>query len=57
MDKNAAAAWRQAGSGFTPVSDKLLRMHMKSHIGFVFIVVVYAPTNEPGREEESEKFY
>ena len=57
MSKEAKTAWRKAGSVFTPVSDGILRVHMKSDIGLVSIIAVYAPTNESGREEESEKFY
>ena len=57
MSKEAGTAWRKAGTVFTSVSDRILRVRMKSHIGLVSIIAVYAPTNVPGREEESEKFY
>ena len=57
MGGDAATAWKQAGSVFFPVSDRLLRVRLKIHTGFVSIIAVYAPTNEPGCVEESEKFY
>ena len=57
MSERAVAARKQAGSVFSPVPDRLLRVHLRSHTGFVTIIAVYAPTNEPGNAEEADKFY
>ena len=57
MDRDATTAWRQAGTVLSPVSDRILRVRLKTHTGFASIIAVYAPTNEPKRVEESEKFY
>ena len=57
LEKCAASAWRLAGSVFTPVSENILRMQLKSHTGHVSVIAVYTPTNEAGNEEETKKFY
>ena len=57
LSESAASAWRSAGSVFHPVSERILRIRLKSHIGFMSLIAVYAPTNVPGNEEETETFY
>ena len=57
LRERAAATWRQAGSVFTPVLDRLLSVRFKCHTGFVSIIAVYAPTNEPGNVQDADKFY
>ena len=57
LSDSAASAWRSAGSVFHPVSERILRIRLKSHIGFMSLIAVYAPTNVPGNEEETEAFY
>ena len=57
LSERATSAWRSAGSVFDPVSERILRIRLKSHTGFVSLIAVYAPTNVPGNEEETEAFY
>ena len=57
MSERAASAWKFAGSVFDPSSERLLRLRLKSHSGFLSIIAVYAPTNELANEEESIAFY
>ena len=57
LSERAASAWRIAGSVLDPVSERLLHIRLKSHTGFLSLIVVYAPTNEPKNEEESVAFY
>ena len=57
LEERAASAWRMAGSEFTPVSERMLKIWFKSHFGYVSVIAVYAPTNEAGNEEETKKFY
>ena len=57
LGQRASAAWRAAGAVFNPVSDRLLRVRLKLHTGFVSIIAVYAPTNEPTNQGESMEFY
>ena len=57
FSERAAAAWRAAGSVFDPASDRLLKVRLKLHTGYVSIIAVYAPTNEPKSEEETAEFY
>ena len=57
LSESAASAWRSAGSVFHPVSERIPRIRLKSHIGFMSLIAVYAPTNVPGNEEETEAFY
>ena len=57
LEERAASAWRMAGSEFTPVSERMLKILLKSHFGQVSVIAVYAPTNEAGNEEETKKFY
>ena len=52
--ERATAAWRFAGSVMEPVSERIIRIRLKSHTGFLSII---APTNEPASEEESVAFY
>ena len=51
------AAWRMAGPEFTPVSERMLKIQLKSHFDHVSGITVYAPTNEAGNEEETKKLY
>ena len=57
LEERAASAWRMAGSEFTPVSERMLKIWFKFHFGYVSVIAVYAPTNEAGNEEETKKFY
>ena len=57
LEEHAASAWRMAVSEFTPVSERLLKIQLKSHFGHVSVIAVYAPTNEAGNEEGTRKFY
>ena len=57
LEERAASGWRMAGSEFTPVSERLLKIWLKSHFGHVSVIAVYAPTNEAENEEETRKFY
>ena len=56
-NESAASAWRSAGSVFDPVSERILRIRLKSHIGVMSLIAVDSPTNVPGNEEEFEAFY
>ena len=40
MGKRAAGAWRMAGSVFDPVSERILRIRLKLHTGFVTLIAV-----------------
>ena len=55
MGALATAAWRAGSSIFDPVSDRLLRVRLKMHSGYVSLIVVYAPSNED--QSSSEQFY
>ena len=44
----ALSVCQAANSVFTPVADQILRVRLKMHTGNVFVIAVYAPTNEPG---------
>ena len=57
LEERAASAWRMAGSEFTSVSERLLKIRLKFHFFHVSVIAVYAPTNEAGNEEETRKFY
>ena len=57
LSERVASAWRVACSVLDPVSERLLHIPLKSHTGFLSLIVVYAPTNEPKNEEESVAFY
>ena len=57
MSERASSAWHFAGSVMEPVSERIIRIRLKSHTGFLSLIAVYAPTNEPASEEESEAFY
>ena len=45
LSPKAASSWEAAGSVFLPVSEHIIRIRMKTHLGFATIVVVYAPVN------------
>ena len=57
LGKRAVTAWKAAGSVFEALSDRMMRVRLKLHTGFVSIIAVYAPTNEPKNEGESVEFY
>ena len=41
----AWSSWEAAGSIFVPTSERILSIHLKTHIGFVIVIAVHAPTN------------
>ena len=57
LSEKAVMAWKAAGAEFDPISERLMRIRLKMHRGYVSVIAVYAPTNEEGNEEETEKFY
>ena len=57
LSERGASAWRFANSVMDPVSERILRLRLKSHTGYLSLIAVYAPTNEPANEEESIDFY
>lgn len=57
LGERAALAWWLAGSVFDPLSERIMRLCLKSHTGFVSLIVVYAPTNELKNEDEAVEFY
>ena len=44
------------GSVMVSVSERMIRLWLKSHTGFLPLIVVYDPTNEPANEEDSIVF-
>ena len=57
LSEKAVMAWKAAGAEFDPISERLMRIRLTMHRGYVSVIAVYAPTNEEGNEEETEKFY
>ena len=57
LRSGAISAWKLAGSNFVPVFDRLLSVRLRCAAGYVTIVVVYAPTNDPSNADESNSFY
>ena len=55
MGTKATEAWKAAGSVFDPVSERLMKVRLKMHSGYVSVIAVYAPTNED--QSQSEQFY
>ena len=51
----ATSAWKAAGSTFDPVSERILRVRLKLHTGYLSLIAVYAPTNDD--QAESDQFY
>ena len=61
LNPHAKAAWEASGCVFQPVSQRILRLHLKCHMSYMTVVAVYAPTNPPNTTSEaaspSEAFY
>ena len=57
INERAVLAWRMAGSEFDSISERIIHIRLKSHTGFVSLLAVCTPTNEPGNEEEMVEFY
>ena len=45
LSPKVASSWETAGSVFLPVSERIIGIRMKTHLGFATIVAVYAPMN------------
>ena len=48
LSPKAASSWEAAGSVFLPVSERIIRIRVKTQFGFATIIAVYAlvnPTN------------
>lgn len=52
-------SWEEAGSVFHPVSERILRIQIKTHFGHASIIAVFAPTNPitPCEATVSDAFY
>ena len=57
LSEKSVVAWRATGAEFDPISERLMRIRLKMHSGHVSVFAVYAPTNEEGKEPETERFY
>ena len=57
LSERATSTWQSANSKFVPISERIIRIRLKSHTGFLSLIAVYAPTNEPGNEADTESFY
>ena len=45
LSPKPASSWETAGSVFLPFSDRIIRIHVKTHFGSTTIIAVYAPVN------------
>ena len=45
LSPSACSSWEAAGSVFHPVSERIIRIHLKCHRSYVTVVGIYAPTN------------
>ena len=45
LSPKAASSWEAAGSVFIPVSERIIRIRVKTHFGFATIIAIYAPVN------------
>ena len=57
FSERTAAAWRATGSVLDPVSERIVKVRLKLHTGYVSLFAVYAPTNELKNEGQTEEFY
>ena len=57
LSKPARAAWQEAQEEFHPISERIMRIRLKTGHCNVSIIAVYAPTNLDDQVEEAEKFY
>ena len=61
LSPRAAASWEAAGSVFLPISERIIRIRVKTHLGYATIIAVYAPVNPPNGTSEarapSDAFY
>lgn len=61
LSPRAHSSWEAAGSVFSPVSESILSIRLKTHLAFATIIAVYAPTNPTNSTSEasapSDTFY
>ena len=61
FSRRATQSWEEAGSVFYPVSARILRTHVKLHMGYATIIAVYVPTETKTTTTEAateaEAFY
>ena len=57
----ARSAWEAAGSVFKPINDRIMYIRLKSHLSYITVVAIYAPTNPVSSTMEanqpSQDFY
>ena len=53
LSPRAKTVWEAAGSEFQPVSERILKIHLKCHLSYTSIISVYAPTNPTDSTSES----
>ena len=55
------SSWEAAGSVFSPISERILSIRIKTHLSYATIIAVYAPTNPTNPTSEacvpSDSFY
>ena len=61
LSPRAKSSWDAAGSIFHPISEHIMYIRLKSHMSFVSVIAVYAPTNPVNSTADaatpSEEFY
>ena len=45
LSPHARSSWEVAGSMFKPINDRIMYIHLKSHLSYTTVFAVYAPTN------------
>ena len=55
LTDTTTSAWKAVGSTCGPVSERILRVHLKLHTGYLSLIAVYASTNDD--QSESDQFY
>ena len=44
LSPRARSAWEAAGSVFKPINDRIMLIRLKSHLSYITVIAVYAPT-------------
>ena len=54
LSPKAASLWETAGSVFIPVSERIIRIRVKTHFGFATIIAIYAPVNPTNATSDAQ---
>ena len=53
LSPHTCSSWEAAGSVFHPISERIIHIHLKTHLSYTSVITIYAPTNSVSTNAEA----